>query len=106
MCNGNKCECVKCTCDETVKTKVHKIEILVVDHNDVGIEEIKLIVEGIHYPNRCIWPTVLDVKTEEVDWNDNHPLNVLSTTKQAANKLFNMDKDSIYAPFPKKGGDL
>lgn len=61
--------------DETDKVKVHKVVLLVVDHDDMGAKEVGEVLEHNRYPNHCMAPDVLCVETREVDWNDDHPLN-------------------------------
>jgi len=56
--------------------KIHKVTLLVVDSDDIGAEDIKEVIENQKYPNYCISPSVVTIETEEVDWSDNHPLNM------------------------------
>jgi len=56
--------------------KIHKVTLLVVDSDDIGAEDIKEVIENQKYPNYCISPSVVAIETEEVDWSDNHPLNM------------------------------
>jgi hypothetical protein len=65
-----------------MKTKVHKVVLLIVDHDQLGADEVRTELENVNYPNDCIHPRVMHVETREVDWDDDHPLN--STRKQAA----------------------
>ncbi len=71
-----------------MKTKVYKIEILVVDHDAVGGDEIRSIIEDARYPNDCLSPQVKSVQVREVDWSDDHPLNKHATTDAAYAALF------------------
>jgi len=70
--------------------KVYKVELLIVDHDDVG-DEIPDILEQHHqYPNSCIMPTVMNIESRDIgEWDDNHPLNDSSQQKFAYNILFN-----------------
>jgi hypothetical protein len=69
--------------------KVHKITICVVDHDDVGAEEIPIILENVRYPNRCISPHVISVESREIGpWDDDHPLNNESTFRSALDEIF------------------
>ena len=55
--------------------KAYRLEILVVDHDDVG-DRIKEIIEDQKYPNHCINPMVMDIQSVEIgEWDDDHPLN-------------------------------
>jgi hypothetical protein len=69
-------------------TKVFKIELMVVDHDGIGEDEVKLVLEDAHYPNRCISPNVVSIESREVDWTDEHPLNKRSTWKAFFAELF------------------
>lgn len=61
---------------EVAKTKVHLVTILVVDHDKLGAEQIKVEMESVRYPNYCIInPSVMKIETREVVWSDEHPLN-------------------------------
>ena len=39
--------------------KVHRVEVLIVDFDDLGAEEIGVVLENTRYPNRCISPSVI-----------------------------------------------
>jgi len=75
--------------------KVHKVEVLIVDHDNIDTEQVKVVIENTTYPNRCISPNVLKVKTKEVEWSDDHPLNMRSTKEEAARDLFSDNKDKL-----------
>lgn len=51
-------------------TKVHKIVLYIVDHDNVGVADVKTLLEEQRYPNHCISPRVLAIDTREVDWYD------------------------------------
>jgi len=68
--------------------KIHKVEILIVDTDDVGQEEITDILENTKYPNHCISPQVKKFTTKEVDWYDEHPLNLHATSEQEYERMF------------------
>lgn len=68
--------------------KVHRIEILVLDFDDLGPEEVRATLENTHYPNHCIRPRVKNIETREVEWSDQHPLNNRTTEHQAYRELF------------------
>lgn len=55
--------------------KVHKLEVLIVDHDGLGPDEIKQVLENARYPNHCMSPDVIRIETRQVDWTDEHPLN-------------------------------
>ncbi len=56
--------------------KAYKIELLVIDHDECGGDEIAGHIENVNYPNDCISPNVLSIKEADIgEWHDNHPLN-------------------------------
>lgn len=59
----------------TRKTKIHKVTILVVDHDDLGADDVADVIRNAHYPNHCISPTIVETQTVESEWADDHPLN-------------------------------
>lgn len=64
--------------------KVHKIELLVVNHECIPEEWIKFFLENCKH----VYPRVTSVQTVEVDWDDDHPLNCRDTWNQAMRDLF------------------
>jgi hypothetical protein len=69
--------------------KAYKLEILVIDHDELGPEEIKDVIENIKYPNWCISPSVKSIIAREIgEWHDNHPLNLFSTMDGEYTRLF------------------
>jgi hypothetical protein len=76
--------------DEPRTTKVHKVILLIVDHDDVGsvIKHLVDVIEDVRYPNRCIHPRVMQVETREVEWTDEHPLNDHAEKYRAFAELF------------------
>jgi hypothetical protein len=69
-------------------TKVYKMVLLFVDHDQLGPEETKALLEDTRYPNHIIGPTVMSMETREVMWNDDHPLNSVSGQRAAFEALF------------------
>lgn len=59
-----------------MSVNVYKVTLLIVDHDDIGVEEVKAVLENQNYPNHCIHPDVMavDVRTMS-EWNDKHPIN-------------------------------
>lgn len=68
-------------------TKTYLVTLLVVDHDDLGEGETRGVIEHTKYPNYCIHPRVLEMRTQEVLWTDDHPLNG-SGWEKAAKDLF------------------
>lgn len=68
--------------------KAYKIELLIVDHDDVGADIPSMIEDG-HYPNHCLAPIVMSVQEADIgEWDDNHPLNKRDTMTWEYNRLF------------------
>lgn len=71
-----------------MKTQVHEITVCVVDTDDLGADSVVEIIEDTKYPNCCIQPRVVDIKTKTVDWSDDHPLNKGDAWKETLHNLF------------------
>lgn len=57
-------------------TKAYKLEVLIVDHDELGAEEIAKVIEEQKYPNWCIYPYVIRSHEKDIgEWDDDHPLN-------------------------------
>jgi hypothetical protein len=46
--------------------KAYKIEVLVIDFEEVGEEGIKEMIECAHYPNHCISPDVKSIVEKDI----------------------------------------
>lgn len=68
--------------------KVFKVEVMVIDFDELGEAEVKSTIETTRYPNYCINPSVKKIETREVEWSDDHPLNKRDTTDKAYAELF------------------
>jgi len=69
--------------------KVYKVELLIVDFDEVGSSVIKQTIEEAHYPNHCIDPVVMNMEIRDIgEWCDDHPLNRAATTKAEYERLF------------------
>ncbi len=68
--------------------KVHKITMMVIDHDDIGVDEAAAVIENQRYPNHCIYPRVMSTETARVDWSDAHPLNHTNTQAVEFARLF------------------
>jgi hypothetical protein len=56
--------------------KAYKIELLIIDFDQLGPNEIQLVLEQTKYPNWCIYPNVMKIEERELgEWTDEHPLN-------------------------------
>jgi len=80
-------------------TNVYKIELFVVDHDDIGADDIKETLENTRYPNRCISPHVINIEGRDIgDWDDSNPLNYTTTQKQELARLFSQWQPITTAP--------
>jgi len=69
--------------------KAFKVEILVVDHDELGPEGIKRIIEVTKYPNWCLSPHVKDIEERDIgEWTDEHPLNRAPECEEEYRRLF------------------
>ena len=68
--------------------KIHKLIVLVVDHDGLGAAGVKSELENANYPNDCIRPTVIEIDTRDVEWSDDHPLNNSKTERAEFDRLF------------------
>ena len=74
------------------RVTVYRIELLVVDHDEIGLEGITEALELTSYPNDCINPSVMGSESREVEWSDDHPLNQIDTTESEYTQLFNLER--------------
>jgi hypothetical protein len=66
-------------------TNVYKIELCVIDHDDIGAESIKELLENTRYAT----PSVVTIEEKDIgEWYDEHPLNYSNTQKQELARLF------------------
>jgi hypothetical protein len=73
-------------------TKAYRIELLVIDHDELGSEEIVELLENHKYPNYCISPKIMSMDERDIgEWTDDHPLNKSDTQEKYYNKRFNED---------------
>jgi len=69
--------------------KVYKVEVLIVDHDDLGPDEIQVVLENTRYPNHCMYPTVMKIESRDIgEWEDSHPINSMVTMEDTYNELF------------------
>ena len=70
-------------------TNIYKIELFVVDHDDIGADEIRDVLENTRYPSHCISPSVLTIEGKYVGaYDDSRPLNNTDTRQKEVNRLF------------------
>jgi hypothetical protein len=69
--------------------KVHLLQVLVIDHDALGVDEVERILEDANYPNRCIAPSVVKSQSAEIgDWDDDNPLNHSDNQVAEVDRLF------------------
>lgn len=69
--------------------KAYKLEIFVIDHDNIGANGIKDEIECASYGNDCISPKVKCVTEKDIgEWTDDHPLNKHSTCEEEYRRLF------------------
>lgn len=69
--------------------QVHQVTIYIVDHDSIGADEAKSVLETTRYPNHCMMPYVASVITKEIgEWDDSLPINNLNERDGAFAKLF------------------
>lgn len=74
--------------DMRAKVQVHKVVLLVVDHDNLGPEGLRQEIENVNYPNDCVSPGVMSIETREIEWTDDHPLNLGRTQRAEFARLF------------------
>lgn len=69
--------------------KVYKVELMVIDFDEIGEQEIRDVLEHTKYPNRCIHPEVKGIESRDIgEWNDDHPMNQVATCDAEYQRLF------------------
>lgn len=69
--------------------KAYKVELLIVDYDGIGEQGIFDAIEETRYPNRCIAPSVMSIKSADIgEWHDDHLLNKRDTEYLAYRRLF------------------
>ena len=69
--------------------KAYKIELLIIDFDEVGSAGIVDEIENAHYGNDCISPYVQKVEVRDIgQWSDEHPLNQSDTCDEEYARLF------------------
>jgi hypothetical protein len=71
--------------------KVYKVEIMIIDHDDLGDKEIKDVIENTRYPNHCINPYVIKTESRDIgEWTDDHPLNMTYKWEKEYHRIFSL----------------
>lgn len=81
----------------SLRMKAYKVELLIVDHDELGPDEIVVTLENTKYPNWCIDPIVLTTEEADIgDWEDTHPLNYSTGLRSNTEKFFKDAKKVNY----------
>jgi len=64
--------------------KAHKFTVLVIDHENYGVDEFITLIEQNRYMNAQV---VDSLSTDIGEWNDDHPLNDRNTMLQEMVRL-------------------
>lgn len=80
---------------ETRPVKVHKVTLCIIDHDNLGPEEVCHVLENTRYPNHCMYPDAMAIETREVEWHDQHPLNLNGRVRTAFEELFGKTKPTF-----------
>ena len=74
--------------------KAYKIEIFVIDYDEIGSDDIKETIENASFPNDCISLKIKNIIEKDIgEWHDDHPLNKRATCDEEYKKLFPKTKD-------------
>ncbi len=69
--------------------KAYKVELLIIDHDGLGNDDIIVELENVNYPNDCLAPKVMRIQEREIgEWSDDHPLNQIDTMEAAYKEFF------------------
>lgn len=72
-------------------TKVFKVELLVIDHENIEDDEIYYLLENVKY----LYPKVINMQSVDIgEWNDDNPLNHRDTFRSEVDRLFSSEVGS------------
>lgn len=78
--------------------KAFKIELLVLDFDQLGGDEIKSVLENSSYPNDCISPSAMKVTGADIGpWSDDNPLNSGKTREAEYARIFPAEASPVAA---------
>lgn len=67
----------------------HKVEILIIDLENIGSKNIKYLLEQANFPNDCLSCLVKSIETAAIgEWHDDHPLNKKATSEAEYARIF------------------
>jgi hypothetical protein len=65
--------------------KAYLLQVLIIDHDHLGVDEVERILEDANYPNDCIRPIVIKSQSAEIG---DYPLNHSDTQAAEVDRLF------------------
>lgn len=69
--------------------KVYKLEVMVIDFDELGEDGIKIEFENARYANRCMYPRIKKIESRDIgEWDDEHPLNDRVACQAEYERLF------------------
>lgn len=69
--------------------KAYKIELLVIDFEDLGEKSLREEILNARYPNDCVTPIVKSIVERDIGkWSDEHPLNKRDTCDLEYKRIF------------------
>lgn len=78
--------------------KAYKIELLVLDFDQLGSDEIKSVLENSRYPNDCISPSTMRITEADIGpWSYDNPLNSGKTRAAEYARIFPAEAPTIAA---------
>lgn len=78
--------------------KAYKIELLILDFDQLGGDEIKSVLQNVRYPNDCISPSAMRIEEADIGpWSDDNPLNSGNTRATEYARLFLVEASPVVA---------
>ncbi len=69
--------------------KAYKVEILIIDFDELGEQGIVEELNNVNFPNDCIDLQVKNITEKDIgEWDDEHPLNNNLTSTKEYKRLF------------------
>lgn len=71
--------------------RAYKVELLIIDFDEIGEEGIRYQIQNTRYSNDCISPQIKSIQSKDIgEFHDNHPLNLKSTCDDEYKQLFGL----------------
>lgn len=74
--------------DDKRPTKVYKVVLCHVDHDGIGPDDFRTLLQEANLGNHVTAGTVLSIEERDVEWSDEHPINQRNTMVKAFEELF------------------